>query len=584
MKLIVFFVFVISNISNDGKASLESFAPSNDVNFLTDTTKSSDKSCHRPCKFNVKPRRCYYKFDIEPTVDKIPLTVNGQSPGPPIHVCIHDIIVVEVRNKIPDQDLAIHWHGLEQRGTPYMDGVPMITQCPISYGSTFKYAFKASSPGTFFYHADSVTHQSDGVYGSLIVEQPQPLEPHSSLYDFNRREEHTLVIGARFPQLLSGTLEDLTKVLPDGLVINGQDYTKIFVMHSYAYRLRLINAIALECPVLISIDGHMVTVVASDGKPVQPVTTSTVRLYPGERMDIVVRADQPSGGYWLQVEGENQCDGLKTHSMFLYQGFNYTSMIEQNPNTEVDKDDIVFGQKLISYKDVTLLPSVKSVYLGIDKHSVEVKDADLDFRYLSDVVPKKPFFPTALSLKEGVVQINGRNFLYPNAPLLMKPRDVFKDIACSVETHKHKDVQCLQILRANQNEQLELILVNEGVHSNDSYTFHMHGLPMYVVATWQSPAGLPLSKEEFEKLDRGGLIERNLQNPPMKDTVTVPNKGFTIVRINPDHGGHWLLECRSCSLTLPAAILISVPITIPKTVVDSLPSCGSYKPPDVLLN
>lgn len=36
-----------------------------------------------------------------------------------------------------------------------MDGVPMVTQCPIGYGQTFKYAFVATSPGTFFYHADS---------------------------------------------------------------------------------------------------------------------------------------------------------------------------------------------------------------------------------------------------------------------------------------------------------------------------------------------------------------------------------------------------------------------------------------------
>lgn len=62
---------------------------------------------------------------------------------------------VKVKNKVPDQDLSIHWHGVEQMGTPYMDGVPMITQCPITYGSTYEYAFIASSPGTFFYHSDS---------------------------------------------------------------------------------------------------------------------------------------------------------------------------------------------------------------------------------------------------------------------------------------------------------------------------------------------------------------------------------------------------------------------------------------------
>lgn len=122
------------------------------------TFNFADSSCYRPCKFNVKPRRCHYNFKIEPLVqeDGTPsLTVNGMSPGPPINVCVNDIIVVEVQNKVPDQDLAIHWHGVKQKGTPYMDGVPMVTQCPIVYGSTYKYAFKATSPGTFFYHSDS---------------------------------------------------------------------------------------------------------------------------------------------------------------------------------------------------------------------------------------------------------------------------------------------------------------------------------------------------------------------------------------------------------------------------------------------
>ncbi|CAK1545224.1 unnamed protein product [Leptosia nina] len=587
MKFVVFCLFVITNICDDGKASVDNFAPTNDANVLTEFTKNSD-SCHRPCKFNVKPQRCYYTFDVEPNLDDgTTLAINGLTPGPTIHACVHDIIVVQVRNKIPDQDLAIHWHGVEQRGTPYMDGVSMITQCPISYGSTFKYAFKASTSGTFFYHADSVAHQSDGVYGALIIDQPRHLEPHSSIYDFDKSEDHTLVIGARFPELLSASLEDLTKIAPRSLIINKEESdTKLFVTQTSGYRIRLVNAIALECPVLVSIGDHLVTVIASDGKPVQPVTTGVVRLYPGERMDVAVRADQPSAGYWLQVKGEEACDGLKARSMFLYSGFNYTSMLEDIPNEMTyDKNSIVCGQQLLSSKDVTSKSVVKSVYLGIEKNNIAVKDNELDFRYLSDVVPKKPFFPTALSLKEAVVQINGRNFLYPNAPLLLKPHDVFRDIVCNVgEESKHKDVQCMQVLTADVNGALELILVNEGFHSNDSYTFHMHGFSMHVVASWQSPAGLPLSREEFEKLDKDGLIVRNLQNPPIKDTISVPNKGFTIVRFNPGHGGNWMLECRSCSLTLPAAIVISVPISLPKAVVNSLPSCGSYKPADVLLN
>lgn len=69
----------------------------------------------------------------------------------------------------------------------------------------------------------SVFQQSDGVYGSLIVNQPQPLEPHASLYDFDRSEEHALIIALKFSQLLTGNLEDLSIIRPTSLTINGDE-------------------------------------------------------------------------------------------------------------------------------------------------------------------------------------------------------------------------------------------------------------------------------------------------------------------------------------------------------------------------
>ena len=41
--------------------------------------------------------------------------------------------------KWPDR---YHLAGDEQRGTPYMDGVPGVTQCPISPGATFVYKWR----------------------------------------------------------------------------------------------------------------------------------------------------------------------------------------------------------------------------------------------------------------------------------------------------------------------------------------------------------------------------------------------------------------------------------------------------------
>lgn len=56
---------------------------------------------------------------------------------------------------MPGEETTIHWHGFLQKETPFMDGVPMVTQCPISSGAIFRYRMTARNAGTFFYHSHS---------------------------------------------------------------------------------------------------------------------------------------------------------------------------------------------------------------------------------------------------------------------------------------------------------------------------------------------------------------------------------------------------------------------------------------------
>lgn len=68
------------------------------------------------------------------------MTANRMLPGPFIQVCRNDEIIVNVENALHSfQSTTIHWHGIKQRGSPHMDGVGLITQCPISPHSKFEY-------------------------------------------------------------------------------------------------------------------------------------------------------------------------------------------------------------------------------------------------------------------------------------------------------------------------------------------------------------------------------------------------------------------------------------------------------------
>ena len=70
------------------------------------------------------------------------IAVNGTIPGPPIITYEGQTLRVHVKNKLLTESITIHWHGLHQKESPFMDGVAFITQCPIMSGQSFTYEFK----------------------------------------------------------------------------------------------------------------------------------------------------------------------------------------------------------------------------------------------------------------------------------------------------------------------------------------------------------------------------------------------------------------------------------------------------------
>jgi len=81
-------------------------------------------------------------------------------------VCLGDRIIVDVQNNIAGGQLAIHWHGVFQQGTQYMDGVPMITQCSIHEADVFRYDFLANNEGTHYWHSHDGKYCSSGSEGA----------------------------------------------------------------------------------------------------------------------------------------------------------------------------------------------------------------------------------------------------------------------------------------------------------------------------------------------------------------------------------------------------------------------------------
>ena len=68
------------------------------------------------------------------------------------------------------------------------------------------------------------------------------------------------------------------------------------------YRFRVIHPGTIF-PLRVSIDGHMLNIVAMDGYDVVPIMFESFIINPGERFDFILSADQPIGDYWIRVDG-----------------------------------------------------------------------------------------------------------------------------------------------------------------------------------------------------------------------------------------------------------------------------------------
>lgn len=289
-----------------------------------------------------------YKFvvsyqDIAPDgVTKKGLVVNGAFPGPTIEANWGDWIEVEVENKLGDEGTSIHWHGLLQKGTPWFDGVPSVSQCPIAPGKTLTYRFRADQFGTSWYHSHYSAQYAGGALGAMVIHGPKHAEYDEDLgpiilSDWYHKSYFDLVKDTMFsttgrPDLSNNNLIQGKGNYPCAntteACVAGAGIAKFYFKAGKKYRLRLINT-GSDGMQKFSIDGHKFSVIAQDYVPIKPYTTELITLGIGQRVDVVVEAvGKPKDAYWMRSQlgvGPTSCslaDGVSPNGLaaVLYDG------------------------------------------------------------------------------------------------------------------------------------------------------------------------------------------------------------------------------------------------------------------------
>ena len=278
------------------------------------------------------------QFDLTYTSHPVNITgkprfataINGSVPAPTLRWREGDTVTLRVHNQMA-VDTSIHWHGIILPSAE--DGVPHISDgfSGIPPGTTYTYRFPLIQSGTYWYHSHSGFQEQTGSYGAIVIE---PKEPDPVAYD----REHVIVLSDWSDEDPSNIYAKLKKLshyynfrertvgeLFDDIKANGvaatwntramwndmrmsdrdisdvTGYTYTFLMNGVPpadgwlglfkkgekVRLRIINAAAMTF-FDVCIPGLKMTVVASDGQNIEPVTVDEIRLGVAETYDVIV--------------------------------------------------------------------------------------------------------------------------------------------------------------------------------------------------------------------------------------------------------------------------------------------------------
>ena len=255
-------------------------------------------------------------------------------PGPTLVVAQGSTLNVTFFNKMDHVSMSVHWHGLDQRDSPWMDGVPSVTQEPIQCDRSFQYIIPLhTQTGTYWWHSHSATQYVDGLFGGLVIQptttitakqQPAAIAQDTTLLlqEFYHRESTTIdgelsgnvwLETGHFPDWQSGLINgrgtsscnQSVVYLPNAnaSLLCSEAYNgnyELVVQANNTYKLRIINA-ASGYTLRFSIDKHSFTVVAMDGKDIEPFECDEVYVYVAQRYDVLLVANQVPDAYWMRA-------------------------------------------------------------------------------------------------------------------------------------------------------------------------------------------------------------------------------------------------------------------------------------------
>ncbi|MES2267398.1 MAG: multicopper oxidase domain-containing protein [Bacteroidota bacterium] len=289
-----------------------------------------------PTSVKDKGKQVVYYLDVTDTLVtfangklKPAIAINGTIPAPTLYFTEGDTATIYVRN-LMKVETSIHWHGVLVPNVE--DGVPYLTTAAIMPGSTYKFTFPIIQNGTYWYHSHSGLQEQVGLYGAIVIYPKNKIIQKEKVIlfsDWTNEKMATVVrsLKANYEwygikrksvqswgeALVKGYLSDKVKqewsrmppmdvsdVYYNAFLANGKQTSEYPEFKpGETVRLRLINGGAGSY-FWVQFAGGPMTVVAADGKDVQPVKVDKIDFPIAETYDVLITIPA-EGAYELRA-------------------------------------------------------------------------------------------------------------------------------------------------------------------------------------------------------------------------------------------------------------------------------------------
>jgi FtsP/CotA-like multicopper oxidase with cupredoxin domain len=465
--------------------------------------------------------------------------INNTFPGPLIESNEGDEIVVHVHNYASNAT-SIHWHGLYQNGSNWMDGTVGVTQCPITPGHSFTYRFNVTGQsGTYYYHSHMSMQASDGLVGPLVIHARGGEERVVQKVPYE--QDRVVMLSDHYYDLSSKLLmqylapgNENEEPVPPSALINGRNIRTcaelpnrncsssglaraLFDLSSTSNtRLRIVNVGAFA-EFSLQIDEHEFQVTEVDGTDVLPQSIHRLNINPAQRYSIIVTPpkDDNKGLYWMRARMITHC--------FAY----------EEPELQEEVWGVIRYSNVDKNSSSDLLPQTQDW-----SETIEVECRDLN---TTSIVPAIPIAapPTAshslylrASFQIGAWKLS-RGYLNDSSLHINSSQPILNTLLDATTASEgfntvSFDLEKQPVYQTNDISSIDILIQNydDGVHP-----FHLHGYKFFILAQGH---GYPPSN----------LIERvDLTNPLRRDTASVEGYGWLLIRFVADNPGAWAFHC-----------------------------------------